>query len=185
MEIVTYPDPILNKPSRIITDEEIKQNVVENVSLGQLISEMTTIMRQSQGAGISAIQVGVPVQLFLVDLPQASPLIFINAELSNFTKPIEVSEGCLSFPGVKMSIKRPAAVHVSALNSKGVRFEMDADGLKARVILHEWDHNCGRGFITRGNVTTNRRNLKLLADMEHNYISWQKWQKHLKKTKGE
>ena len=173
MEIVVYPDPILKKISRPITDEELASGFADGISLNKLVDDMNLIMLESRGAGISAIQVGVPLRFFLVALQNASPLVFVNPVLSNPGKPIEFPEGCLSFPGVNMRIRRPATIHVSARNLQGTPFEMDADSLRARVIQHEYDHLDGRGLVTRGNVTLNRRNIRALERLEKDYAIWQ------------
>jgi peptide deformylase len=72
----------------------------------------------------------------------------------------DYEEGCLSFPGLYFNVKRPAALRVQAWNEKGRPFTIEADGLLARVILHENDHLDGKLFIDR--VTPLRRSRALL-----------------------
>jgi peptide deformylase len=168
MNILVYPDPILKQVSRPITDAELASGSADGIILSKLIDDMSIIL-EHRGIGLAAIQVGIPFRIFLVKLPNASSLIFINPELSNFGKPIGIPEGCLSFPGVDMTIRRPETVHVVAKNLQGTTFELDAEAMKARIILHEYDHLDGRALITRGNVTLNRRNVRALEHLENSY----------------
>jgi peptide deformylase len=62
---------------------------------------------------------------------------------------VEYEEGCLSFPGLYFVVKRSSALRIQAFNEKGRPFTVEADGLLARVILHEYDHLQGKLFIDR------------------------------------
>ncbi|HRZ89795.1 MAG TPA: peptide deformylase, partial [Spirochaetia bacterium] len=61
----------------------------------------------------------------------------------------DLEEGCLSIPGVYAKLKRPEAVRIQAWNERGRPFNLDAEGLEARVILHELDHLNGILFVDR------------------------------------
>jgi peptide deformylase len=141
--IVRFGDPVLREVSEEIA--EISQEVKD------LVSTMVDALKRAQGLGLSAVQIGVPKRVFIVDLSAidltASLKVFINPEIVAAEGEIELEEGCLSFPGLYQKIVRPAHVTVEATDLDGKRFTMKADGLTARAILHEFDHLEGKLFI--------------------------------------
>jgi peptide deformylase len=177
LELVTYPDPILNKVCRPITDEELQGRIVDGFNLDEIVDEMTYIMRHNSipGSGLAAPQVGLSIDLFIVDLHAATapvPLVFINPELSDFRGKEEMVEGCLSLPGVQVKVKRPQMVKVKAKNLSGKEFESDFNGDLARVIQHEFDHTRGITILTKGNSNT-KRNRDALEYMERTHKNWE------------
>ena len=144
--IVTWPDPILREPARpveVITDE-----------IRSLYRDLVDTMFAHNGVGIAAIQIGQPIQMFLIEAPVAGggeaddPLAFINPEIVWTGDDIErADEGCLSFPGVFVPIERPAQARVRAMNIAGDTFELDGDGLLGRAFQHEHDHLTGRLLV--------------------------------------
>ncbi|HAP54710.1 MAG TPA: peptide deformylase, partial [Spirochaetaceae bacterium] len=87
--------------------------------------------------------------------------VFVNPEIiMTSTEQVEYEEGCLSFPGLYFMVKRPAAVKIQALDERGKVFTLEADGLLARVILHENDHLDGKLFIDRISPFKRERALK-------------------------
>jgi peptide deformylase len=141
--IVIYGDPVLREVSQPVAevDQEIKS----------LVSDMVDTLKKAQGLGLAAVQIGVPQRVFIVDLSamdiNASLTVFINPEIMETQGEIELEEGCLSFPGIYQKCTRPAYVRVRALDLNGKPFEMTADGLAARAILHEHDHLEGKLFV--------------------------------------
>jgi peptide deformylase len=141
--IVIFGDPVLREISKPVdrVDQQVKD----------LVSEMTGTLRKARGLGLAAVQIGVPKRIFLVDLSvvnvKESLLVFINPEIIASSGEVEMEEGCLSFPDLYQKITRPAMVTVRALDADGQSFEMSADGLAARAILHEYDHLEGKLFI--------------------------------------
>ena len=93
----------------------------------------------------------MPKRVFIVDLSaidvNESLRVFINPEIVATDGEVEMEEGCLSFPEMYHRITRPARVTVRAIDLEGNRFEMSADGVTARAILHEYDHLEGKLFI--------------------------------------
>lgn len=134
--IVTYGDPILRQVSKPVDtiSAEVKA----------LVAEMKATLKEANGLGLSAVQVGVPLRMFIVDLSAvditAETQVFINPEVIETSGEAEFEEGCLSFPGIYQRLTRPARVKIKALDENGKEFVMDADGLPARAILHENDH---------------------------------------------
>lgn len=185
LEIVTFPDPILNKVCRPLTDEEISGGKVGPVNLPSLIDEMARLMKQDNGVGLAAPQIGLDICLFVMALPtrDASALVFINPEISTATGESEMVEGCLSLPGVRISVKRPTSIHVKAKNAKGVDFEIDVDDDRARVIQHEFDHLQGKLILTRGNINGYRKNKEILDNLEKVYKRWEERKKQTAASK--
>jgi peptide deformylase len=139
-EIVKYPDPKLreiSEPVEDATDPELKQ----------LVEDMAETMYAASGAGLAAIQVGVPLRLFIVDAAIAGGgeedpvLTFINPELVWLSDEKETGdEGCLSFPGIYVPISRSLRARIRATNLEGQVFELEGEGLLARAFQHESDH---------------------------------------------
>src|SRR5437762_7776853 len=112
-EIVRYPDNRLRQPTREVTsfDDELRQ----------LVADMTETMYASNGAGLAAIQVGDPRRVFIVEGAVAGgdhndpPIVFINPELEWLSDETETGEeGCLSFPGIYVPVKRSLRARVRA-----------------------------------------------------------------------
>lgn len=143
--IVIYGDPVLREVS-----EKIEQITPE---IKNLVSDMKDTLKKAQGLGLAAVQVGVPVRLFILDLSvidlSETLRVFINPEIIETAGEVEIEEGCLSFPGLYQKIVRNEKVRVKALDQDGNEFIMDADGMTARAILHEYDHLEGKLFIDR------------------------------------
>jgi peptide deformylase len=144
--IVKYPDPRLRQPTRPVTavTDEIRKHV----------ADMTDTMYSANGAGIAAIQIGVMDRIYIIDAAvtggreEDPPVVFLNPEfvwLSDET--VSADEGCLSFPGVFVPIKRSLRARVRAMNMEGEMFELEGEGLCARAMQHEADHLNGRLLV--------------------------------------
>lgn len=142
-DIVIYGDPVLREVATPV--EEVDQ------AIKNLVSDMADTVKEAQGLGLAAPQVGVSKRIFVVDLSAVDITeklhVFINPEILETSDEVEMEEGCLSFPGIYQKIVRPARVVVRATDIDGHRFEMKAEGLAARAILHEYDHLEGKLFI--------------------------------------
>ncbi|MFW5844396.1 MAG: peptide deformylase [Spirochaetota bacterium] len=133
LPIVTIPDPVLRLEAKSVTDID--------ASIRSLTDQMFESLKEAQGLGLAAPQVGRSLQLFIVYIKTDMPRVFINpAILETSLETTKHEEGCLSIPGVYADVLRPEAVQVQAWNEKGKPFSLSADGLLARVILHEYDH---------------------------------------------
>ena len=146
LDIVTYPDPRLRE-----TTFDVKE--IDD-SVRQLVQDLTDTMYAQNGAGIAAIQVGRFERIFLIDgrvateKEDAEPVVFINPEVVETGKGFAVQEeGCLSFPGVFVEIKRPRWAKLRAMNLAGETFEWEGDGLLGRALQHEHDHLTGKLMI--------------------------------------
>jgi peptide deformylase len=142
--IVVWPDPRLREKTRPISDvtDEIRT----------LYRDLVDTMYAYDGVGIAAIQVGVPVRMFLIDAAVAGregdPVAFINPEVVGVSaEKDKADEGCLSFPGVYVAIDRPLRARVRATGLDGKTFEAEGEGLFARAMLHEHDHLTGKLLV--------------------------------------
>jgi peptide deformylase len=121
--------------------------------LKQLIEDLAETMYAAPGVGLAATQVGENWQIFVVDCAaegQTSDLrAFVNPEILSKEGTILFEEGCLSFPGAREEIERAEKVRVRAQDAEGRPFELEAEGLLAIAIQHEYDHLQGVLMIDR------------------------------------
>jgi peptide deformylase len=141
--IVLYGDPVLREKAEPV--DEINQEIKE------LVSDLSDALKKAKGLGLAASQVGVAKRLFIIDLSAVdineSLRVFVNPEIVESSGEIEMEEGCLSFPELYLKITRPERVTVRATDLDGNQFEMTAEGMVARAILHEYDHSQGTLYI--------------------------------------
>jgi len=144
--ILRFPDPKLRQ--RSVEIDEIGDDV------RQLVADMAETMADANGAGLAAIQVGVPVRLFIVEghvtggEETSPPKVFINPELIEISDEAQTGdEGCLSFPGIYVPVKRGMRAKIRAMDLDGNIFEDEGEELYARAMQHETDHLNGRLLI--------------------------------------
>ena len=137
--IVKYPDNFLRQATASVSavDDEIKK----------LVADMVETMYAKNGAGLAAIQVGCDKRIFIVEASVAGgdendhPIVFINPTIEWLSDETETSdEGCLSFPGIYVPIKRSLRARVRATGLDGNEFVAEGEGLYARAMQHEHDH---------------------------------------------
>ena len=141
MNIVFYGDPVLRQTSKEVTEitKEVKNN----------LNEMLELMRESNGVGLAANQVGLTERYFVGEVDGKIKKI-INPEIIKESQEIvELEEGCLSIPGIYKRVKRPEKVKVKYLNENGKEIIEELDGIWARVFQHELDHLNGVLFIDK------------------------------------
>src|SRR5665213_142800 len=119
--------------------------------LVKLCEDMFESMYVAQGVGLAATQIGIARKLAVVDVsvgknPEAR-LVLANPEIIHVEGDQREEEGCLSLPGFRGNVLRPAYVTVRAQNVKGETYEMRGEGLLARAFCHEIDHLDGILFI--------------------------------------
>ena len=143
--IVIYGEAVLREVSEAV--DEINQQVKD------LVSDLVDTLKKAKGLGLSAVQIGVLKRVFIVDLTAVDLTetlrVFINPEILETSGEAEMEEGCLSFPGIYQKIVRPAVVKVKATDLEGREFVLEAKGMAARAILHEYDHLEGKLYIER------------------------------------
>ncbi len=147
-EIKKYPDPVLRRKTASVgaIDEDICR----------LIDDMVETMHAAPGVGLAANQVGVPLQVAVIDIgsheeegEKHSLVVLINPEIVSQEGAVVAEEGCLSVPDFTEKVKRAARVKVRARDRAGKTFELEADGLMAKALQHEIDHLNGILFIDR------------------------------------
>ena len=144
--IITYPDPLL---------ERISEPVGDNLEgIAELVRDMTDTMYAATGADLAAVQIGVHKRLFIIEAMAAGgeakdpPMVFIDPEVIELSPEKEVAEeGCLSFPGIYLPVKRSLRAKTRARNLRGETFEVEGEGLFARAMQHEAEHLDGLLFI--------------------------------------
>lgn len=140
----TFPNPILTQKC-----DDVRFDVFGEEKLKKLVVDMYEIMHKNGGIGLAAPQVGLSLNIFVVDLVQpqdgyTTPKVFINPKVMTSEETSEMEEGCLSFPGITQSITRPAKVTVLAQDIDGKPFTEEATGLYAHAIMHEYEHLQGK-----------------------------------------
>ncbi|MEK6325391.1 MAG: peptide deformylase [Acidobacteriota bacterium] len=144
LNIVKYGDPILTKRAEGVTDFDEK--------LRKLIDDMFETMYGAPGVGLAAPQVGVLKRLFVMDCSigkdKKQKVVLINPVIETEEGEQIGDEGCLSFPGIFLEVKRPQRVVVRALDIDGSEMTLDVMDLQARCVSHETDHLDGELFIS-------------------------------------
>lgn len=130
-------------------DEVPREEIDE--SLKKFLDEMFDTMAGAGGVGLAAPQVGVSKRFFVVMADDDVRRVFINPQIiATSQEQSDYDEGCLSIPGVTETIRRSVRVTVQARDERGRPFTLEAGGLLARVIQHEYDHLDGILYIDRG-----------------------------------
>lgn len=160
LEVLTYPNPRLRrkaKPIEAVTPE-----------LQQLADDMLETMYAEKGIGLASIQVGVEVQLLVIDTRAMGesgrydqtdmteleknvqqPIVIFNPQLVKKEGQTTFDEGCLSVPGYYETVKRSNAIEVEGLGRDGKKLHLKLDGLLAICMQHEMDHLDGKVFLDR------------------------------------
>ena len=141
ISIRVLPDPILRQKSKRV-------RAIDG-SIKRLIEDMCETMRSSGGVGLAAPQVGIPLRIIVVGIPEGEDIAIINPEVVRRRGERVVSEGCLSIPGYFGELKRAEAVTVKGLDPNGKEVRIKATELLAQVLEHEIDHINGRLYIDR------------------------------------
>jgi len=117
--------------------------------LKNFVANMIDTMYKENGVGLAAPQAGRDLRLFVYDVSEnVNPVVCINPVLSDFSEEkVVAEEGCLSIPDVYGKVERAKKVTLTAYGLDGFKFKVEAEGLEARVIQHEYDHLDGILFI--------------------------------------
>ena len=158
MDIVTYGNPILEKPA-----EPVREVTPE---LRDLARAMLDAMYAADGVGLAAEQVGRTEALCVIDVPPDAqgrdaelnagvkmPMVMFNPVVSEPEGTQRGSEGCLSFPGVSAQVTRARSVTVDWMGEDGKHYSARVHGLLARAVQHETDHLAGVVFVKRVSST--------------------------------
>ncbi len=145
LEILKYGDPRLRTPAAPV------QTIDDTVR--KLVQDMLETMYYANGIGLAANQVGVLLQVYVIDLYRGQRpeevLVVLNPTVVHEEGEAREEEGCLSFPGLYAPVVRPARIRVRGQTLDGTWHEWEAEGLLARAFSHETDHLQGRLIIDR------------------------------------
>ncbi|MBT8199299.1 MAG: peptide deformylase [Acidimicrobiia bacterium] len=154
LPIVAVGHPILREPTRVISHDELQTPTVQ-----KLIADMIETMRQADGAGIAANQVGSNLRIAVAEVrnnpryPYKPPIpltVFVNPVLTAIDdEVVEINEGCLSVPNLRGNVHRNVSVRVRYLDREGNNRDEIKRGLTAGTFQHECDHLDGRLFLDR------------------------------------
>ena len=137
-QILTVEAPILHKRARKVTRFDH--------SLHRLLDDMIETMRDAPGIGLAANQVGVPLQVAVIEL-ENQVTEFINPQVVRASGEEGDWEGCLSVPGFVAEVRRHAKVTVKAKDRHGKEFRVKGEELFARALQHEIDHLNGLLYL--------------------------------------
>jgi len=139
-------DPVLRKPAR-------KVSRVDD-SIRRLIQDMTDSMYAAHGVGIAAPQIGVPLRVVVIGMPDEEPFALINPEVVKRSGERRLDEGCLSVPGYRGTVTRSLQVTVKALDEHGKEIRIRSeDDLLAQALEHETDHVNGILYVDHLDAT--------------------------------
>ena len=135
-----------------LTEDSVLRRKAKKVSridgsIQRLVDNMIETMQQANGVGLAAPQVGVPLRVIVLQMPDEEPIALINPEIVKRTGEQEVTEVCLSVPGYYGEIKRSASVTAKGKDRNGKSIRIRADGLMAEALEHEIDHLNGTLYI--------------------------------------
>ena len=171
LEVVHYPHPALRHVSKPLAkaDRQVRA----------WAAEMLELMYEHEGIGLAANQVDLPYRMFVINVegdPDKPELerVFINPVLSKGKGQTEMSEGCLSLPGIRGPMVRNTTIRVQAYNLSGEEINETLDGMLARVVMHETDHLDGVLFTDKMSPAHKADVDRLLAELEIDFESRQK-----------
>ncbi len=164
--IVLYPNPILKTMSKPVTEF--------GPALKKLADDMTETMRQANGIGLAAVQVGELIRMMVMDIhfdqeERGESLVLSNPEILAEEGSETIEEGCLSIPDIREDVERALKVKVKGQGLEGSWQEFEFEGLLARCVLHEIDHMNGRLFIQKIPAIKRLFLKKQLDQLKRNY----------------
>lgn len=173
LPIKIYGCPVLRQKSKELKTEELQKEETK-----QLILDMAKTMKEKDGVGLAAPQVGVSKRIVAIEIAADNPrypghsavssLVLINPKILRKSWKKEIrEEGCLSLPEIFGLVKRSIKIRVVALDKNGKKIKFRASGFLARVIQHEIDHLDGVLFIDKAKEITKGKD-KLTVTQQEN-----------------
>ena len=170
MNIVKYGDPILNNKCRL---------VAEFSNLESIIEDMFDSMYEAEGIGLAANQVGLDMNLFIIDVTHTDEVenthIFINSKITSRSgEKTFFQEGCLSLPGIALDVERPEKIELEYQTIDQKWHKHEFEGLLSRAIQHEMDHLNGIFIVDRVSEVEKikyKKELKTIEADSKDYLS--------------
>ncbi len=165
LKIIFYPDPRLRKVSAPVRSFD--------KDLAALADKMLELMREEQGVGLAAPQVGVNLRLFVMNHDGApeNDRVIVNPQLFDAQGNELDEEGCLSLPKIRANVDRATKLTLKAKDLSGKAFEETGEDFIARVWQHETDHLNGVMLIDRMGFTAKMAVKKKLKELEADYAA--------------
>lgn len=165
LRIIKYPDPVLKKQAAEVTEF--------TPELRALADHMLELKRHAEGVGLAAPQVGVLLRLFVCNVTgePGHDMVCVNPKLTHLDGAEDAPEGCLSLPGVTVTMRRALGVTLEACDATGKPFRVPGEGLLARIWQHEYDHFSGRLIIDRMSETDKIANRRAIKQMKEDYAA--------------
>ena len=154
-QIRQYPDSVLR----------MQAPPVENFDddLRRLVTRMGELMKDANGVGLAATQVGVLRRVFVFARDEDEVAVLVNPEIVRRGDEAELDdEGCLSLQGVTMPVERSTSVRIEGRDEKGEEVAYDLEGTPARIVQHELDHLDGKMILDRTTPEARREALAAL-----------------------
>jgi peptide deformylase len=154
-QIRQYPDPVLRMQAPPVEqfDDDLKR----------LVARMGELMKDANGVGLAATQVGVLRRVFVFAPEEDKVAALVNPEIVRRGEEAETDdEGCLSIQGVTMPVERPTSVRIEGRDENGEEVAYDLEGTPARIVQHELDHLDGKLILNRTTPEARREALAAL-----------------------
>ena len=142
--------PLVSAQNPVLCRKTIRVKRVD-AGIRRLVRDMIETMHDAHGVGLAANQIGVPLRIAVIQLPDdEEALVLVNPEVVHREGTRELTEGCLSIPGYSGCTIRSEKVHVKAQGLNGKAFRIKAEGnLLAQALEHETDHLDGHLYVER------------------------------------
>lgn len=163
MELLKISDPFLRKePTEFDFDTQNAQEFAD---------ALWAKCQELKGLGLSANQVGLDAKVFVIGTDADTRKNIFNPKLLSVSNEMELAtEGCLSLPGLWVTIKRPKEVTISYRDASGEHVVEKFVGLQARIVLHEYDHMVGMNFLDRASTLKRKMAVKSLEKRAKRYL---------------
>ena len=140
------------RPIRLLGDPVLRQRAKRvpqiDASIQRLIDDMIDSMREASGVGLAAPQIGVPLRVIVIEVPDEEVVALVNPEIVKRSGQRRLDEGCLSIPGYRAEVSRSLSVVVKGMDRQGRPVRIKAkDDLLAHALEHEIDHINGVLYI--------------------------------------
>ena len=144
LELLESGHPTLSVPLTHVTDNQESREAIQQ--------DLVDTMRAKSGVGLSANQIGIGARVFTMyaDVKQKDIIVCFNPKIIAFSEEqILMEEGCLSWPGLWLKIRRPEGIEATYEDAEGKLHEKAMFGLEARIFQHEYEHMEGSDFTKR------------------------------------
>jgi peptide deformylase len=154
-QIRQYPDSVLRMQAPPVEsfDDDLRR----------LVTRMGELMKDANGVGLAATQIGVLRRVFVFARDEDEVAVLVNPEIVRRSDEAEMDdEGCLSIQGVTMPVERSTSVRIEGRDEKGEEVAYDLEGTPARIVQHELDHLDGKMILDRTTPEARREALAAL-----------------------